>query len=350
MASGYKFYSKPEYLKDLIKRFSAAGPGDRLVLATMALNVTYPLVNEVIEALCQAAARGAQVSLAVDANTFLAYEHSVRFGPLFWRNRLHSHMSGRYQPQFEALKKLQASGGKYVITNLPARPFTRPFAGRSHIKYAVVNERLYIGGCNIDAAEQVDLMVGWDDKRATDWVYGWTKKVMAKQNTRLAARGQDLSCKLKDGSILMIDCGLPRQSLILKTALDIIDRAQKSIFVSFAYTPTRVVLKHLKTAFRRGVNITLIYNHPSKYGAFSLLHAVAGMRERVRTPKLLLANRRLKSARTLHAKLITTEDCTIIGSHNFVAEGVNFGTAEIALVNYSPDFARQALAALKKQL
>jgi hypothetical protein len=57
-----------------------------------------------------------------------------------------------------------------------------------------------------------------------------------------------------------------------------------------------------------------------------------------------------KTGPGLHAKLIATEKGAIIGSHNYVRTGVQLGTAEIALMRYDTVFARNAIAALRREL
>lgn len=351
MAKNYNFYSKPGYFKDLQHRISKTMAGDRIVVASMKLQLSNPSIKNIIDQLTEAASRGVTVNLLIDAYSFLAADDSIKPGPLLFRKQLHRPMASPFRGQLEALEKLKMAGGHYTITNQPSRPFTRPFAGRSHLKFAIINDCLFLGGCNLDAPDQLDMMVFWEDKQTADWLYGLAYKIISSGKTRQAMKDKDFAHKLGSKSELLVDCGKPKQSLILKKALELIDQAQESVFIACQYLPNSVTLKHLRAAHRRGVKVTIIYNHPSKHGVLKgTLQQAVILRERARTPAELFKNYLHKDIPFLHAKLIATDQGAIIGSHNYVAAGVNFGTAEIALLRHDPVFARQALGVLKKEL
>lgn len=340
----YRFYSKSEYLDLLVKLTSKAGPGDRISLASMSLDAMEPHVHKLMEELSQAAGRGAYVNLAVDAFTFLSAGQTLRPGPLFWRNRLQSRFSRRHVPHLQSLENLERAGGHYMITNRPSRPLTLPFAGRSHMKFAVINDRVFIGGCNLDAVSHKDLMVSWRDSADADWLYGLASKIADAPSIREALRSRDVSRRLTDGSTLMLDCGVRRQSLIYRQALSLIDQAEKSIFLACQYHPNSTTLRHLAAAVRRGVKVTVVYNNAFKRGVIrGGLHQTVVMRERLRAPASLFGGRLPLNQPYLHAKLLVTDKGTIIGSHNLIPAGVNFGTAEIALLNTDDSFGRLAL-------
>jgi len=40
----------------------------------------------------------------------------------------------------------------------------------------------------------------------------------------------------------------------------------------------------------------------------------------------------------------------MVGSHNYLGIGVKFGTAEMTLINYDPDFSHAAIDAVMRQL
>ena len=64
------------------------------------------------------------------------------------------------------------------------------------------------------------------------------------------------------------------------------------------------------------------------------------MRERMRNlPEHFFAGRLGKLVPKLHAKVLASEKAAIVGSHNYVIQGVNFGTAELALHSMDPAFA-----------
>jgi hypothetical protein len=52
----------------------------------------------------------------------------------------------------------------------------------------------------------------------------------------------------------------------------------------------------------------------------------------------------------IHAKLLATEQVALVGSHNYVQLGVNFGTAELAMLVRDADFAANITKAVVDQL
>jgi hypothetical protein len=52
----------------------------------------------------------------------------------------------------------------------------------------------------------------------------------------------------------------------------------------------------------------------------------------------------------IHAKLIATERAAMIGSHNYVVQGVSLGTAEAAILRNDPQFSEQAVEVFTKRL
>jgi len=316
----------------------------------MSLDTSEPHVNKILEELSQAAGRGAQVSLAIDAYTFLMAGQSLRPGPLFWRNQLPGRMAGDFRQQLKSLDKLRLAGGHYAVTNQPSRRLSLPFTGRSHMKFAVINDAIFIGGCNLNAMSYHDLMGGWQDADDANWLYNLAAKIAAAPSVRQALDSKDTRRQLADGSKILVDCGVPRQSLIYREALSLIDQADKSIFLACQYHPNSTTLKHLAAAARRGVKVTIAYNNAFKRGVIrGSLHQTVIMRERLRTPAQLFNGRRPLNSPYLHGKLLVTDKGSILGSHNFIPAGVNFGTAEIALLNPNQQFGRQAIKALADQ-
>ncbi|PJE65256.1 hypothetical protein COU91_02620 [Candidatus Saccharibacteria bacterium CG10_big_fil_rev_8_21_14_0_10_47_8] len=348
-AQSFSFYDKVGYFRELVRRISVTVKGDRVMLVTMSFKTSIPEVNAIMEELYTAARRGVNVTFCVDANAFLAGSHATP-GPLFFSTKLPKRLPSNYRAKYEALEKLKSSGGHYAIINRPSRPFSRPFAGRSHIKMAIINNYIYIGGCNINDINHLDIMLGWNDKLTADFLYRFTNKIVSAQSTELIMHGRDLTYILDPNTVIMMDSGKQRQSLIFERAMELIDEAQESVMIACQYFPNSVTAKHLIKAHKRGVKVTIIYNHPSKHGILhSALQHLVVLRERSRTPPALFKEQLPKSTPFLHAKLVATEKAAIIGSHNYVTAGVNFGTAEIALLRHDAEFARQAVSALKMQ-
>ena len=339
-AKRFTLYSKSEYYNDIVARITRTKKGDRIAMATMAFEPDEPGVSDILSALGKAAERGVSTSLAVDAYIFLSHDKRGP-GPLFFANKLPRRMPKIFRRKLEIIKTLRTQGVACAITNQPGRPFTSPVAGRSHIKYTIINHRLYVGGCNLNDVTDIDMMVGWDDRKTSDWLYDFASKMIHTQGTTFM-QGKDLEFSVDSLSELLVDSGIRKQSIILTKALELIDQAQKEIFLTCQFFPNSVTAKHLVAAHHRGVVVSVVYNPANKHPIpYSVLHHLVDARERLRTPAPLFANRLSKQHPYLHAKVLATEKGAIIGSHNFVAAGVNFGTAEIALLRYDPDFSRE---------
>jgi cardiolipin synthase A/B len=343
-----QIYTRAEYFADLVERIGRLGAGDRVMLATMDFGPGQPEVKAVLEALGAAAGRGARVRLYVDAYAFLVHR-AVVLGPEFFGRPLDG-AGGSFRAAYVALEALKAAGGEYVITNRPGRPFTLPIAGRSHIKFAILNDRLYVGGCNLNNSHQTDLMVGWDDAASAEFVAGVAQRA-ATGSVRQGLGGQDQSFEVDAAAQLLVDAGRRGQSRIMETALELIDKAQERILITCQFFPDGAICERLLAAHKRGVQVEIIYNHPSKHHfPNNLLHyAVEGV-SRLRFPERFFVHVLGGQQNFLHAKLLSTEHATIIGSHNYVGAGVRLGTAELALVCREPEFGRAAEATLRRQL
>src|SRR5258708_2345010 len=203
----YTFLNRSEYYQNLAKLARAAKPGQRIMLATMDINPNDLLVAALLESLKKAARQGAAVTLIVDAHNFLVTYHGTP-GPLFYRPSLENLFNSDHK-LVSALKELQAAGGKYWITNLPKRRFTPSPVGRSHIKGAVVGNRVFVGGCNLEKARQIDVMVAWESKTAADTLATWLQLITESSTVREAFGDVDSEVSLDATTRLLIDAGVP---------------------------------------------------------------------------------------------------------------------------------------------
>jgi phosphatidylserine/phosphatidylglycerophosphate/cardiolipin synthase-like enzyme len=344
----FRYYSRPEYFRDLAERASKLDNGDSITLMTMNFNPQVPLIGQLVEELCGAATRGADVRLIIDAMDFIL-GHDGRPGPLFYGHPLTGKLSGEARQTFLQLEKLRESGGKYWIINQPARAYSNPVAGRSHMKLALINDRVYLGGCNLDSEQYIDMMVSWKDERTAVWLQDLTEKIVAAGNVKRALDGKDLTYVVDDSLTIFIDSGVRKQSVIYQQALALIDNAGQEALIACQYFPGGPTAQHLLAAQKRGVNVTIFFNNPSKHRQ-SLGQKIYNLRERARLPASFFKDELPVSQQKLHAKLIATEDGALIGSHNYVNIGVNLGTAEIALLSHDPAFAKATTTHLKQQL
>lgn len=350
MDTGYTFVNRADYFRALTTAVTGMGPGDRVVVAAMALDVRPEAIRELLQQLARAAARGVRVGLWVDAMSFMLDEYIVP-GPLWLGLKPTTHSFGPFGARYAALAAIEEAGGSILITNVPSHPFSMPVAGRSHIKFAVVNNTTYIGGHNLNHPDQLDIMVCWESAQAAGYLCDLFEAVItANGNVGRALNATDTAIQLGASSTLLIDAGQKGRSAILDAALGAIDDAQEYIVFTCQYFPGGIVAKHLAAAEKRGVNVRILFSHPSAHRFEAGLHYAYNRVQRARLPRSLFAHQLPKSAPKLHAKLLATESTAILGSHNLVVQGVALGTAEIALVCHDSSFSRSAVAAIEQQI
>jgi hypothetical protein len=332
----FTFYNNADYFRQLAREVAATKPGDRVAVATMGFEPKDALVTELVQTLCVAASRGVKVLLSVDARTFLSDDTAVP-GPLWLRPNQTQFTHEPYHGRLEGLEMLRKSGGTVAITNLPHRPFAQTSAGRSHIKGAVVNDKLYIGGCNLEDASYIDIMVGWHSPTAATWLHETIHEMVHKKDTHLVFQDNDQTCTI-DGVDLLIDAGKRKQSVIFDTALQLIDKAEERVFYTGQFFPSSKTARHLRAAHARGVDVQIYYAHPSIHGFAQPAHEAVILYEKLRSPASFFAHQLPKDSPKLHAKVLASEKAAMVGSHNYISQGVTFGTAEIALHSKDPTF------------
>ena len=325
-------------------------PGSRIALMTMSFESSEPHIERLVHELIAAAKRGVHVYLLVDAMAFATDQYELPIGPTLLLHKAASSRRPYFRQKYLLLEELRDSGGHYHIINFPKRRLANPYAGRSHIKIAVIDNWVFSGGCNL-GSEQIDYMTRLQDPTVADWLYELVIRVTEDGNVGHVLQYQDHEFNIDDRTTLLVDAGKPKQSLIYESALDFIDSAQEWLVMTCQFFPNTVTARHLAAAVKRGVNVTLYYNHPKHHAVHMkpIQHAVIWV-EKTRQPRVLFTHQLPKSLQRLHAKLIASEQGAIIGSHNYVTHGVNFGTAEIAIRRYDPAFAHEALSLLKPHL
>jgi len=346
----YSFLSRAAYFETLAKTVELAARGERVIVATMVFDPTDPAVRHLIDALCVAARHHANVTLLIDAHNFLQNNHG-KLGPLFYHGKLRR-LGGSFAITADALESIDAAGGRYIITNLPKRRFNAPMVGRSHIKGAVVGNRVFVGGCNLERSEQIDVMATWKSASAAEKLSNWFLKFAEIHNVRQALGDVDVEVALDDGtSRLLIDAGVPRQSLIYDEALQLIDSAQEWIYMTCQYFPGGPTARHLAAAQARGVKVEIDFSHPRSQGNGAPLHYAHQAAQRARgLPRNFFAGKLDKQIPKLHAKVLASEQGAMLGSHNYVMQGVLFGTAELALKALDPELSIKLRDFMKAQL
>ena len=228
---------------------------------------------------------------------------------------------------------------------------TNPFGGRSHIKFTVINNLVYIGGCNLDSVRQIDVMAAWEDAASADFLDGLANRLLAAGSAKSAFAGEDGLREIGQDVSLMWDAGVRGRSLIYQRALKLIDEAQERIFFTCQYFPTKEIGTRLNQAYKRGVKVKIVYNHPANHNWRNTVlfrGVLAG--ERRRLPAEFFEHPVRPPKSYLHAKVLATERAAILGSHNLVEPGINFGTAEIAMLVEDTAFSQSLTQAVERQL
>lgn len=335
------FYATREYYDRLLADVLGTKAGDRILLVTMSYELFEKQIIDLMQAATESAKRGAKVVVQVDANSFLE-DTKGHLGPLFWRGKLSDKMPEVWQTSYDSLKRLRDAGATVVVTNMPTHAFAGPMIGRSHIKASVINDTIYLGGCNLSDMH-LDIMAAWQDADTAHWLFDLMERRIENPQTLQAFGTKDIRHKVSDTAEIIIDVGVKKQSEIYREALDVIDRAQDWLIITCQFFPHSTTAQHLKKAHQRGVRVIPIFNHYKAHSAMSRpVQYGVRTRERLRMPATFFETELAPGTRYLHAKLIATEHEAIIGSHNYIPEGIKFGTAEIALHNKTAAFSRAA--------
>lgn len=317
---------------------------------TMAFEPEIPEILQLVSNLEGAAARGAHVTLSVDARAFLA-NHGAP-GPLWFHNQLPQQLRSPYALKRQILERFNSYPNcRAVILNQPDHAFSLPVAGRSHIKTAIIDEYVFIGGCNLDEPAHFDLMIGWPDKRVAQDVYTMMRKITDHGHARKALGGRDHTIIVSHDARLLIDSGVRDQSLIFTEALKLIDSSKEWLTLSCQFFPNSITARHLLQAKQRGVKLDIIYSDPAHHGLIGGNgQRYSIFRERRRLPADMFAHKLSKDIPMIHAKLLACDQGMLLGSHNYVRAGVRLGTAEIALITKDVELTKQAVRLLNQQL
>lgn len=348
MTSSYDFYTCAGYYKELAACARTATKGNQISIITASFAPEDSGVIELLDELATAAKRGADISLVIDSYRLIINESGI-FGPLFFGKNIQNATHGSFRKIRETLEQLEQSGVSTHIINIPKRPFINPFSGRSHIKFAVVNNRVFIGGCNLNHPEYLDVMMAWNDESIANQLRSFITKITETKSATLALDNSDLSIPISGSLELLFDAGIKKQSLILDEACKLIDESKEYIVITCQYFPGGRIAKHLKTAHKRGVKILVYFSAPRTHGLIAMPGQwLYTQREKTRLPRRFFRNK-LKSRNLLHAKLLATDKGFMLGSHNYVDPGVQFGTAEMTLKSSSKTIGKKLIAFMEEQ-
>jgi phosphatidylserine/phosphatidylglycerophosphate/cardiolipin synthase-like enzyme len=344
-----QLYSGVDVIKEMTQSIAEMGSGDRIALTTMSFEPDEPLVADMLDSLHIAAGRGASIHLGIDAYTFLVDNTSTSIGPLLAPLPFRQEAFQRRQ---QAINELRTSGPHVVVNRLndPERLLKNPFAGRSHIKAAVIGDRCFIIGPNLHQTERADVGVSFDHARIAEGLHNSLVRLITHGSTQTVFGGTDRVWQLDPYTQLLVDAGKPGQSLIMERALEIIEAtSDEELVISLQYAPRGRIAEGLARAvLQRNVQLQALYNHPDTQGLIGGLAERLALRKARRQgmPNELFVNQlpSIKAANGIHAhaKVLANGNAVILGSNNFDRRGVMFGTAEMSLIREDdPEFARR---------
>jgi hypothetical protein len=294
-----------------------------------------------------AADRGVSVTFGIDAFAMLDQRS---FGPVVIPASL-SHKREVIEEQQAMLESLAVHpNAQFGVLNQPKHSFTNLFAGRSHMKLDVIDKYFSLGGVCLQDCQRIDMMVGMKHEATADWLYGLTKSITEAGSTRDVLGSEDKIWDINEQTKILIDAGVPGQSVIQEDALELIDESEEWLTVACQFLPTGRTADHIVKAIERGVDVNVIYNNPAKHDRLNFVHRYYDVRERRRRPPEFFGHELSTNLPPLHAKAMANEKRGAVGGHNFLDLGVRFGTAEISLTQKSPAFAQAVRALLDSQI
>lgn len=273
--------------------------------------------DELVAALCEAAKRGVRVEVAGDVFTY-GILGGWRVVPLKPNERIRALRT--------MVKKFKKSGVEYRWIG-QFGPFL--FAGRTHVKWAVIDDVVYsFGGINLYAngLRETDYMLREKNARLGNHLVREQRRIASADRVGKFYRSHQFESGNGD---VLIDGGRPRDSIIYRRACALAKQATDIVYVS-QYCPTgplgkimkeqgaKLYFSHWRQA--RSLNNRLLIRGSMFLTGYETLYDRPGF---------------------IHAKFIlfTMPDgrkVALSGSHNFVRAGVVLGTREIDLETSDP--------------
>ncbi len=344
------FLSREEYFADIIDAINRAGKGDDIRLATMSFD-RGDNCTALVSAMLKASKSGAKVHFAADTYNYLIDKTTWKPGPLFWHKTLPKQLKEPFKSFHDNLTKLSTAGVNITLLNPGPKLLSNPFSGRSHIKYCLINDTSYIGGCNLSSSVHIDIMIKSNNKTLAQTLRQFSQKITAEPTVKKALKHKDQTIKINKDLDLLIDAGVKKQSIIYDQALHLIDSAKEYIFMTSQYPPHGATAHRLARATKRGVNVRLLYNSPVKHhGYIKLLLSVTKKYYQIILPKELFKNELPEDNLYIHSKALLSDTGAMFGSHNFATAGVKFGTAEFCLQFGTPRYNDQIIKTIENQL
>lgn len=304
MAVQTKLLLPKEYIEDLIQEVETSTT--RIILFSHIIAYDKS-TKKLIDALCAASKRGVHVEVSGDVYTF---------GILRGWNTLNRDI----RQLRTMIKRLRES--KVIYRWIGAfGPFL--YAGRSHVKWCIVDNKVYsFGGVNLyeTGISNIDYMLKMTDMTLADMLVDEHHKITWYDRNALFNKSRSFPCKVGD---VLLDGGIAFDSIIYKRACSLALEAKKILFVS-QYCPTGKLGKIMKAK-----DSQLYFSHYDLATGANKLLIKTSMHKTGYTTLY-------KRPSYNHAKFIiftmpNETKIALTGSHNFVWGGAVLGTREVNL-------------------
>src|SRR5664279_4173672 len=302
-----------QYIADATQRIHDATRRVRVIALTIADEAE---TGALLDALVTAARRGVDVHVAAD--TFTYADAAGRFVPK-------SYLTKRRRSSMDMTTKLTDAGATF---DWLGQEGGLPWRGRTHTKFCVVDDTVYsFGGVNMDdhGATSADYMLRISDRHLADDLV----QVYARTRSATSFFSGLRSSALKYGrDHVLVDGGVPGDSIIYRQALKYAHKAERIVLVS-QYCPTGELGKIVDSK-----NHEMWFNPPRNASHFNRALISASMA--ITRHRTLYRKQQYLHAKVMVFYLGSGKRVAITGSHNFVRGGVTLGTREIALQTENP--------------
>lgn len=331
MTDNTALLSADAYVAELTDRITTAKK-QVLIMATT-LHNDCPAIEALLTASEEAAQRGVTVSILADALTYTEIKGSLL------------NMKQQQKRGLDAMKLGRRLRKSSVAFRWLGHDTSVGFIGRTHTKWAVVDDTVYaFGGVNLDrvSLENTDMMLRIDSPELAAWINECHHTIIHHDRAHTGMRNRSMDGP--DGQWrILLDGGIPGNSDIYARATELARQATSATVVS-QYCPTGKLMRAIKHC----PDHTVYFNRLSSATWLNRIILSLGLRNH--------RHNSYKRSAYLHAKymLYTMPDgqkIALTGSHNFVRETGMVGTREIALETTSPrviklleDFTKNAVA------
>ncbi len=318
------FQSTFEFLDDFVLHAQEAKHFIRMQAMVFEFGHAMDLIFPV---LANAVSRGVRVEVNVDWVSTRYVHGKIRLVPNFNRKK-RIYENSIHNQNRRVFKKFSDAGIIINVLNTPdIFSMILPVLGRNHIKMYIVDDVSWVGGVNFfDRGFTVsDFMVRFDDLSIS--------KILHEQFLMIneSRRKENFLVKCSESFTFVNDCGLVGNSLIYKTAMDVVSEAKKEVVFVSQMVPEGRMLDLLIRKAKMGIKVVVItssknssvfVNYPYKITYDWFLKSINGI------DKIKFIHAKGK----VHAKLLIVDtQLAMFGSHNFVESGIWLGTEEIAI-------------------